>query len=333
MITRRAFCQTSSMLAAAMCLPRGSSGQDEEVSDGFFKVTPLRGGAVALGALNDGGTVLLVPADLGPIIVDAKFAHVATLLAKQARARYGKYTSVLFNTHHHADHTGGNWYFKSLGNVLGHMNLIPRIEANLERYKAQADRGVQTARAAGADDEALQEVGRAVAAVGSLSAEDFTPNVRIGPRGTWKPAGVHIETRHFGPGHTDNDIVVYFPEHNIMHMGDLVFHNLHPFIDRGAGATTRGWQICLNKAAEMCDDETQVVAGHGGITDLAGIRAQITYFDQLRDIVSKAIAAGKSRDDITAMTPEPFKDRGFKQLQGHALGMMFDELKPDAAEG
>ena len=40
-----------------------------------------------------------------------------------------------------------------------------------------------------------------------------------------------IDIWHTPPAHTDGDSVVYFEKANVLHMGDLFFHRLIPFID------------------------------------------------------------------------------------------------------
>ena len=45
---------------------------------------------------------------------------------------------------------------------------------------------------------------------------------------------VHLS--HHGPAHTGGDSVVYFERADIIHMGDLVFNRMPPFIDRA------GWR-------------------------------------------------------------------------------------------
>jgi len=43
--------------------------------------------------------------------------------------------------------------------------------------------------------------------------------------------------------------------------------------------------------------------------------------------VEKALAQGKSRDEIMALEPATFADRGFQQVLPRALGGMHDALR------
>ena len=49
-----------------------------------------------------------------------------------------------------------------------------------------------------------------------------------------------VVATYYGFGHTSGDVVISFDAANVVHMGDLMFNRLHPFIDREAGAS-----ICL----------------------------------------------------------------------------------------
>jgi glyoxylase-like metal-dependent hydrolase (beta-lactamase superfamily II) len=41
-----------------------------------------------------------------------------------------------------------------------------------------------------------------------------------------------VTARHYGAGHTSGDSIIHFERAQIVHMGDLLFHECHPFIDR-----------------------------------------------------------------------------------------------------
>jgi cyclase len=46
---------------------------------------------------------------------------------------------------------------------------------------------------------------------------------------------------YYGRAHTSGDVVITFERANVVHMGDLMFNQLHPVVDRAAGATIRNW--------------------------------------------------------------------------------------------
>jgi glyoxylase-like metal-dependent hydrolase (beta-lactamase superfamily II) len=155
---------------------------------------------------------------------------------------------------------------------------------------------------------------------------DFEPTQTMRDSMDLEVAGVKLSLRHFGPGHTDNDVVVHVPALNLVHTGDLLFNKRHPYVDRDGGANTASWQASLTKVIELCDDKTVVVPGHGELANVAALREQIEYFDKARDLVARAIKAGKSRADVQHLEPTMFPG-----YQGTAwqltLRAIFEELQ------
>jgi len=52
-----------------------------------------------------------------------------------------------------------------------------------------------------------------------------------------------VTATHYGPGHTGGDAIIRFEEANVVHMGDLLFNELHPRVDRPGGASIQNWMI------------------------------------------------------------------------------------------
>jgi cyclase len=325
--TRREFLHLLTGLAAAGFLPgvTHSAWLNRQL---HFANKELPGGAFAIGGLTDGGNVMVMPTDAGPIMIDSKFAHTAPRLAADVESLMKRKPVMLINTHHHADHSGGNWAFKESSTIIAHKNFNPRIEKNLAQYAGGAQNRVEEFKNAGADEATIQEAIDLVNKIKAMKAEQFTAKQALsGAVNLITHGGVTAQVYHYGNGHTDNDLVVFFPKPNIAHMGDLLFHNVHPFIDRSAKADTRGWQNALREAMKIGDDKTVVIPGHGEVTDKSALTRQIEYFDQMREIVANAIKEGKSREDVTAMNPEPFKHYGLERIRPMTLGGIYDEVK------
>jgi glyoxylase-like metal-dependent hydrolase (beta-lactamase superfamily II) len=331
MLNRREFVVAIGAVGAAAVLPRSRAAAWRQKQSLPFEHVPITGAPGAAGGpaahaiLGDGGVVLVVRTPEGSIAVDAKFAHTAEDLAATIRGLVGEDPSILINTHHHADHTGGNWRFQR-ADIVAHRNLKPRLDGNLAVYRSQAEGRLSELRRSGASDEAIAAAGRTAEKIASLKTLDFMPDRHVDGIVPLELGGVEVVLHHFGNGHTDNDLVVQFPRLNIVHMGDLLFHERHPFIDRPAGANTRGWQGAVRKAMELCDEKTVVIPGHGRVTDRAALPRQIEYFDTLREIVATAMKEGRSKEEIGRMQPEVFKALEFQMLQQRALEAMHDEL-------
>lgn len=307
----------------------------------FFSWKRLREGVHATTESTTGGNALVVQTDTGAVLIDAKNAQFGTTLRREAGA-LGEPVRLLINTHHHADHTGGNHAFLVRGGgggaadddrpgprVIMHPNAKPRVEAQLERYRS-ALTGAARSIGDGVDDQARQEILALVEKAEGLKTEDFAPRVVL-PEGYFNSGampvgGRELTVRHIGAGHTDNDIFIFVKDANVLHTGDLIFNRLHPFFDESAKATSAGWMKSCQAMVELCDEETIVVPGHGEITDVEGIKGQIRYFEIVREGAGKAIDAGKSRDEFAESEIEALAGYGFERIKARTLGSVYDEI-------
>ena len=120
-----------------------------------------------------------------------------------------------------------------------------------------------------------------------------------------------IRAKHYGRAHTSGDAVITFERANVAHMGDLMFNQRHPVVDRAAGATIRGWMTVLERTPRDHANDTIYIFGHantglpvtGSQADLAKFR---DYFGALLAFVESHVKAGKSREEVLAMR-EPLK--------------------------
>jgi cyclase len=329
MPTRREFVFTVGAVATGFMLPRAAQARrlvpraPRQFADVPLKATLLRDNIWSI--TEGGGNSLLVLTTEGAILTDTKLADRGEeLLAKVAELAKGSPRTVI-NTHHHFDHTGGNFIFNADAStkIIGHKNLASRLATHLnDMVKPNLSGRATQLKAEGK----IAEAEKVVALMDRLTADEFNPDQDYDGAMILDQGGVKATLRHFGNGHTDNDTVVHFTDLNILVMGDLVFNAMHPFIDRPAGATTVGWRKSLNEAIKLCDDQTLVIPGHGENGDKSILTNQIHYFDTLQTIVEKAMKEGKSKETISEMKPEPFAKHGFEMLQAGALTAMYDEL-------
>ena len=143
--------------------------------------------------------------------------------------------------------------------------------------------------------------------------------------------GGEFEARYYGPAHTSGDSVVILAKANVVHMGDLVFNRMHPYIERAAGASIANWMTLLDRVPADMERDTVYVFGHGqpkfGVTgtraDLAHMR---DYLAALLDFVRAEVKRGEPREAIVKVTAplKGFADHG--PLVERALGAAYDEL-------
>ncbi len=240
-----------------------------------------------------GGNALVAVGDDGSLLIDTKLPGAGQALREMAEG-LGVPVGAVINTHHHGDHTGGNPAFTPDVPVHAHPACAGRVREQIA--------------AAGND------------------ATPFLPTREAGPDTTLELAGMKAQLCHAGPGHTDNDLFVFLPEQNVLHTGDLVFHNVHPFVDRPAGATSAGWIRSCEAMLELCDEKTVVIPGHGEVGGAAAIEAQIRYFQAVRAAIGEIVDAGGPREAAGQVSLTLFEGMGFERLRVRAMEAVYDEM-------
>lgn len=274
--SRRRFISTSALAAAGLAYGRLPLGAQAPAAAAGFR--ELRRG-VGLFA-GPGGTIGWLATPEGVLAVDSQFPATARDCLAGLRQR-STATLVLVNTHHHGDHTAGNGVFR-----------------------AAATRIVQHERCAKAHQLAAQGAG--AAAPSGLADTTFTD--------TWSTTigDERIALAHYGPAHTGGDAVVAFEHANVVHLGDLVFNRVPPFVDRAAGASMRNWVTALETILRQYAGAT-FIFGHGKGDLLTGTAADVAHFrDYLSAVlghVQRGLAAGRPREEVTRLAAVPgFED-------------------------
>ncbi|MET7337014.1 MBL fold metallo-hydrolase [Nonomuraea sp. NPDC005650] len=204
----------------------------------------------------------------GVICVDACSTERRTRAFREA---IGKVTdrpiTTLVNTHHHGDHTFGNWLFPE-ATIVGHEGVREQILAD----------GVPAYRAAWSPDVEWGEM------------EVAPPFLTFTDRITLHSDDLRCEVRHVGhAAHTTNDSYVWIPERRLLFSGDLVFNGGTPFVLMGsvAGALEAVDQLRALGA------ET-VVPGHGGVCGPEVYDRVEGYLRFVQETAARGRAAGLS---------------------------------------
>jgi len=280
----------AALILAASPIPRLAAQQD--MSDVEIETHLVSDGVWML--VGQGGNIGVSAGEDGIFLIDDQYAP----LTEKIRAAVAKINDrpirFVLNTHWHGDHTGGNENLGTAGALLvAHENVRERM--SVEQFMERFDRTVPA------------------------SPEAALPVVTYTDAVTFHLNGDEIHAFHVAPAHTDGDSVVHFRKANVLHMGDVFFHGMYPFIDLGSGGSAQGVLDAVNRALELADAETKVIPGHGPLADKPALTA---YRDMLADVIGKveALAAeGKSLEEVQAAKPSAAHDE--------ALGGGF--IKPD----
>ena len=236
----------------------------EEVSPGVFAFVQLDGSW----GLNNTGFVVGQDAVLA---IDACFTERRTRwLLDAIRHQAGQRpVRTLVNTHHHGDHTFGNYLFLPGATIIGH------------------DRCRETVLAEG------------------LGAKGFFPGVDWGKIEITPPSvtfedrldlwvdELKVELIFVGPAHTTNDIVAWVPERKLLFAGDVIFSGGAPFALAGS---VEGWLETLVRLRAL-GAET-IVPGHGPICGPEVIDDVAAYMRLVLDAARRGIEAGLEPLDV-----------------------------------
>jgi cyclase len=236
-----------------------SLGEVTQISEGIYAYLQPDGSWY----LNN--TAFLVSGD-GVISVDA------TSTERRTRAYLDAIASVtalpvrtLVNTHHHGDHTHGNYLFAG-ATIVAH----EQCRAAMLNTPMPPPPGIWTE----------VDWGHLVPAPPFLT---YTAGVTL-----WS-GDLRCEVRYVGtPAHTTNDSIVWIPDRSVLFAGDLLFNGGTPFALMGS---ISGWIEVLETVLRPLGART-LVPGHGPVCGSEAIDDVLAYLRFVQDLAREAQAAG-----------------------------------------
>jgi cyclase len=273
----------------------------EEVHDGVYAYVQLDGSW----GLNNSG--FLVGRD-GVTVIDTCFTERRTRALLDAISLVTEQPlRTLINTHHHGDHTHGN-YLLPAATIIGH---------ELCREEMIGAGHMATGLFPGVDWGHLE------VAPPFVCFDDHL-NVFVDER--------KVELIFVGPAHTTNDVVAWLPEQRILFAGDLVFNGGTPFVVMGS---VSGSLAALERLRAL--GPSVVVAGHGPTCGPSNLDDQAAYLRFVQQVASRGFDAGITALDLALQTDlGPFAElhdperlvgnlyRAYSELRGEPLGHPID---------
>lgn len=256
-----------------------------------------------------GGTIGWLSNADSLVVVDTQYADTAQACVDGLKQRTaGRAIDLVINTHHHADHTGGNAVFKANAKKLVAQSRVPELQ---KQVASQAAPGSPAAAPPVVADATFDKVW----------SETFGDE--------------RVTAKHYGPAHTGGDAIVHFERAHVVHMGDLLFHERHPRVDRPAGASIQNWIRTIEAVSKEMPGDTIYIAGHAkeGLPVTVGrkeLLRQRDYFDAALKYTRQAIARGKPKDEIVKLESlagfEGYQTSGPMLSLGGVLGVAYEEL-------
>jgi len=227
-------------------------------------------------------------------MIDTSYAPLTDKIKAAIATFSDKPVHFMVNTHWHQDHTGGNENFAKSGAILV-------AQENVRKRLSSA--------------QYIPFLKKTISPLPASALPIITFNEHV----TFHLNGDEIYIFHIENVHTDGDAIVHFRNSNVIHMGDIYFNGMYPFIDLSAGGSINGMITAVERVLTLCNDNTKIIPGHGPLSEKTGLEAYRKMLVAVRDRVNREIKAGKNLDAIIASRPT----RDFDQAWGNGF------MKPD----
>jgi cyclase len=292
--SRRDFLLTSAAAAAGAAFGRplaafGRPAAQQQAAQPVFTAIRRNVGTFTM----RGGTVGWLVNAGGVAVVDTQFPPEARALLEGLNSRSrNRGVDILLNTHHHGDHTSGNPVFRGVAKkVVAHGMADQHMRRGPQAPQSTQPQPPQPAQPPQGQPPA---------------PEPLFPDTTFSHTWSADLGDERIIARHHGRGHTSGDAVITFERANVVHMGDLMFNQRHPVVDRAAGASMQNWTRLLQQVVNAHTRDTIYIFGHANTgLPVTGTSADLLKFrDYLAAVVAFAerqVRAGRSREEALAM--------------------------------
>jgi len=208
-----------------------------------------------------GGNMGLFVGDDGVFLIDDQYAPLTDRITSAIREISDEPIRFLVNTHMHPDHTGGNENFGRMGTMIfGHDNVRSQMA--------------------------------------SAGYAEEPPLVTFNDELSFHINGETVHVFKVPDAHTNGDSFIKFMGSNVVHTGDVYRTTTYPYIDVDNGGSFLGTIDALNLLLAVCDTDTRVIPGHGGLSNASEVMAFRDMLVDIRDKVAAAIRDGMSLEEI-----------------------------------
>jgi cyclase len=243
----------------------------------------------------------------GVVMVDGGLSQNAAALAQaMASLPNGGQVRTLFNTHWHPEQTGSNERLGMAGvTMIAHENTRLWLAQNI---------------------------------TWPWNGQKFKKLAKVAqPNKTFYDNGVLDSGIRYGyisdAAHTDGDLYVYFPQQNILAVGDAAYGQGWPVVDWWTGGWIGGIVGGLQRIQTVANKDTKIVPAQGPILSFADIAAQLNMYGAISDRLNQMLNKGHSPSE--AVEAKPAKEYEAKmgnsdEFIRRAFESQWAYLSPDA---
>jgi len=216
----------------------------------------------------------------GVVLVDGGSAATSDAILKAVAALPGGGpVRTLFNTHWHQEQTGSN---ETLGNagaqIIAHENTRLWLTTDVKW---------------------------------PWNGQTFKRLPKVAqPNKTFYTTGTHDAGARYGYipdcAHTDGDLYVYFPQQNVLAVGDVMSGQGWPVVDYITGGWIGGIVGGLERLQAIANDQTRIVPGRGPVLTFADLKTQADMYRKIYERLSTML--NKGRGPAEAVEAKPTKE-------------------------
>ncbi len=238
-------------------------------STATISTTEVSSGIYRLFVDNRVAVVAFIGTD-GVLLVDAAYEQTASLLKQSITKLTDQPLRYLVNTHIHGDHTGGNLGLGSGVDIISHH----QVKNFLGTERRQGERIIPA------------------------FPEYALPNITFSDELNIVFNGEPVIMKHLPEGHTNSDIIVYFPDSKVLVVGDLLFADNFPYVDTGNGGHPLGYLKNVEWITNQYPDDVTIIGGHGPVYTISQYKDYLQTLLNTAEIVKTAKQNGMNADQM-----------------------------------
>ncbi len=187
------------------------------------------------------GNTALCAGPEGALLVDVpQAADVPRIRAALEQFSLGP-ARYLVNTHWHDDHVAGNAALGTEMRIVAHENVRRHIGA-----ERQFRTGIQT--------------------ISPAQPPVAWPRITFNDKLTLYLNGEEIQLHYLPGGHSDSDVLVWFIGANVVHLGDLFWPGVFPFVDVDNGGSVTKLLEHVELLLAWLPETATLIPGHGPVS-------------------------------------------------------------------